>query len=148
MTIKVLKLFVFPTLLFCAAVSAEENVQPVVTKGIVRDLLTAGISPDKPISRVQIQEITFPPKRKGPLHLHPIPVFTVIEEGAVTFQIEGEPARHFKAGDAFYEPANVRISRIDVEGETPAKLAVIYLLGKDDQELVRVLPKDVPVLPE
>ena len=84
-------------------------------------------------------ELILEPKRKGPLHLHPIPVFTVVQEGDVTFQIEGQPAQHFKAGDVFYEPMNVRIARLDNEGETPAKLLVLFMLGKDDHELVQRL---------
>ncbi len=101
--------------------------------------MTGLVSPEKNVSRVEIRALTLVPKRQGPLHLHPIPVFTVIEEGSVTFQIEGQPAQRLKAGDVFYEPANVRIARLDNEEETPAKLVVFFLLGKDDRELVQRL---------
>jgi quercetin dioxygenase-like cupin family protein len=104
-----------------------------------KNLMTGLVSPEKNVSRVEIRALTLVPKRQGPLHLHPIPVFTVIEEGSVTFQIEGQPAQRLKAGDVFYEPANVRIARLDNEEETPAKLVVFFLLGKDDRELVQRL---------
>ena len=46
-----------------------------------------------------------------------------------------------KAGDAFYEPANVRVARFDNHGDTPARFAAFYLLEKDDQELIQILRK-------
>jgi quercetin dioxygenase-like cupin family protein len=135
------RLAIVSTLLFCAHASAQENTESAKPDLIRKALLEAPISPEKPISNVEIQEITLPPNRKGKLHLHPVPVFNVIKEGAITYQIEGEEAQHLKAGDVFYEPANVRISRIDNEGDTPAKLVSLFLKGKDDHELNRLLPK-------
>ncbi|HXA47505.1 MAG TPA: cupin domain-containing protein [Burkholderiaceae bacterium] len=132
------------TLTLCATAHAEDPTLPTlptlpnVTK---QALLTAAISPEKSISSVDVQELTLAPGRKGPLHLHPIPVITVIKEGTITFQIEGEAPQHLKAGDVFYEPANVRITRIDNDGDTPAKLVVLSMLGKDDHELARILSK-------
>jgi quercetin dioxygenase-like cupin family protein len=103
--------------------------------------MNAPISPDKAISNVDIEEITLVPNRRGTLHMHPVPVLNVIKEGTLTFQIEGEPAQHLKAGDVFYEPANVRIARIDNDGDTPVKLVAFFMLGKDDHELSRLLSK-------
>lgn len=104
-----------------------------------KELMTVQIAPEKAVSRVEVRELDLVPERQGPLHLHPIPVFSVIEEGSVTFQIEGQPARHLKAGEAFFEPANVRIARLDNEAKTPARLMVFFLLGADDHELVQRL---------
>lgn len=113
---------------------------PLATSGPTRkDLMTATMTPEKVIARTEITELTLVPKRQGPLHLHPIPVLTVIEEGNITFQIDGQPVQHLKAGDVFYEPTNVRIAHLDNEGDTPAKLAVFFMLGKDDHELVQRL---------
>lgn len=80
------------------------------------------------------------PKQKAPLHLHPSPVVGVVTEGVIAYQIEGEPVQYLKAGDAFYEPANVRVARFDNDGEQPAKFTAFYLLGKDEHELIRMLP--------
>ena len=125
----------------CTFAVAAENTQPVLPNVARQILLDAAVSPEKSIANVEIQELTFAPKRKGPLHLHPVPVFSVIKEGAIMFQIEGEAPQHLKTGDVFYEPANVRIAHIDNEGDTPAKLVVFYMLGKDDHEFVRILEK-------
>jgi restriction endonuclease Mrr len=46
---------------------------------------------------------------------------------------------HLKIGDAFYEPADVRVARLDNEGDTPARFAAFYLLGQDEHELIRII---------
>lgn len=79
------------------------------------------------------------PGAKAPLHLHPCPTMGVIMEGTITFQIEGEAERHLKAGDAFYEPANVRVAKFNNETQEPAKFVAFYLLGAGESETVRVL---------
>jgi len=106
-----------------------------------KDLLSAMITSGKTVSQIEIKEVTMGPKVKAPLHLHPCPVVGVITEGTISFQIEGEAVQYLKTGEAFYEPANVRVARFDNDGEIPAKFAAFYLLGKDEHELIRMLPK-------
>jgi quercetin dioxygenase-like cupin family protein len=113
----------------------KKMTQPVTRK----DLLTAIVDPEKPTTRVEIKEVTMGPKQKAPLHLHPCPTVGVITEGTISFQIEGAPVQTLKAGDAFYEPAHVRVARFDNDGDAPARFVVFYLLGKDEDETVRVL---------
>lgn len=79
------------------------------------------------------------PKQRAPLHLHPCPTVGIVTEGRIIFQIEGEPEQHLRAGDAFYEPADVRVSRFDNDGDTAATFVVHYLLSKDEREPVRIL---------
>ncbi len=79
------------------------------------------------------------PKQKAPLHLHPCPVVGVVTEGTISFQIEGDIVQYLNVGDAFYEPANVRVAHFDNDGETPAKFTAFYLLGKNEDELIRIL---------
>ena len=105
-----------------------------------KDLLTAVVAPGKTIARVEIKEVTMGPGQRAPRHLHPCPVVGVITEGVIAFQIEGKPVRRLQAGDAFYEPANVRIARFDNAGVTRARFAACYLLGKGEDELIRLLP--------
>jgi quercetin dioxygenase-like cupin family protein len=113
------------------------------TPGVARrDLLTATIAAEIAVSRVEVKEVTMAPRQRAPLHLHPCPVVGVITQGTICYQIEGESAERLEVGDAFYEPANVRVARFDNETEAPARFAAFYLLGKDDQELIRVLDQD------
>jgi quercetin dioxygenase-like cupin family protein len=106
-----------------------------------KELLTATIASEKVVSKIEIKEVTMGPKQRAPLHLHPCPVVGVVTEGTISFQIEGEAVQHLKVGDAFYEPANVRVARFDNDGETPATFVAFYLLGKDEHELIHMLSK-------
>ncbi len=106
-----------------------------------RDLLAAQLAGGKVIAKVDIKEVTMGPGAKAPLHLHPCAVVGVVLEGSIAYQIEGQAVVHLKAGDAFYEPAEVRIARFDNEGTGPAKFAAFYLLEREDQPLIRMLEK-------
>jgi quercetin dioxygenase-like cupin family protein len=106
-----------------------------------KELLTAVMGLDKSVSRVEIQEVTMGPKVKAPLHLHPCPTMGVVTEGIIAFQIEGQAVEFLKSGDAFYEPADVRVARFDNDGDVPAKFVVFYLLGKEEKDTVRILTK-------
>ncbi len=106
-----------------------------------KNLLKAIIDSDKNVSTVEIKEVTMGPKQKAPLHLHPCPTVGAVTEGTISFQIEGRPVQILKAGDAFYEPANVRIVKFDNDTDAPARFVVFYLLGKDEYETVRILPE-------
>jgi len=111
-----------------------------MTPSVLRkDLLTAIVDSEKSVSRVEVQEVTMGPKQKAPLHLHPCPTVGIIIEGAISFQIYGRPVQHLKTGDAFYEPANVKVAKFDNDGDVPAKFVVFYLLGEDEIETVCIL---------
>jgi quercetin dioxygenase-like cupin family protein len=111
--------------------------QPVMRK----ELLTALIDGGKSVKRVEIQEVTMNIGIDAPLHLHPCPTVGVVTEGKIAFEIEGEPIQHLKVGDAFYEPAGVRVAKFNNEGDAPAKFAVFYLLGENEEDTVRILEK-------
>ena len=49
--------------------------------------------------------VEFPPGDPGtPPHRHPGPAFGFVLEGEMVFELEGEPARVVRAGEAFWEP--------------------------------------------
>ena len=111
--------------------------QPIIRK----DLLTAIIDKRKTVEKVEIQEVTMDVGVNAPLHLHPCPTMGVVTEGKIVFEIEGEQSQHLEIGDAFYEPADVRVSKFNNGGDTPAKFVVFYLLGENEKETVRILEK-------
>lgn len=124
-------------LAICAQEAKTVNPSPVTRKA----LLKADIAPERRVATVEIQEVTLAPRQRAPLHLHPCPTLGVVTAGVIAFQIEGQPVLYLKPGDAFYEPANVRVARFDNDGDSPATFVVHYLLGKDEHETVRVLAK-------
>ena len=113
-------------------------ITPAVSR---KDLLTAMIASGKMTSKVEIKEVTMGPNQRAPLHLHPCPVVGIITQGTISFQIEGETLQYLNVGDAFYEPADVRVAHFDNDGNTPAKFIAFYLLDKDDNELIRMIPE-------
>jgi len=134
--------FLVLTAIFVFNLANAQAVNKAMAPPVMRKaLLTAMIASGKPVSRVEIQEVTMGPGVKAPLHLHPCPTMGVISEGAISFQIEGQPIQYLKVGDAFYEPENVRVAKFDNDGDVPAKFVAFYLLGEKEQETVRILTK-------
>jgi quercetin dioxygenase-like cupin family protein len=110
-------------------------------RSIVRKaLLTASIEGSKVVERVEIKEIELPVSQATGRHLHPCPVVGQVIDGEIAFQIEGHPETLLKAGDAFFEPANTRVLRFDNIGPKTAKFVAFYLMGKEDRELIRMIP--------
>jgi Cupin domain len=56
-------------------------------------------------AEVMTATIELPPADPGtPPHRHSGPVFEYMLEGEMTFELEGEPERVIRAGEAFWEP--------------------------------------------
>ena len=75
---------------------------------------------------------TFPAHSKTVVHRHPTPLYAYILEGELTITTEGQPPRHYKAGDAFMETAGWHFGRND--GDIPTKLLAVYI-GQTDLPL-------------
>jgi len=138
---KNIKLIILVVIISSNLIYSQKESKPMTSSVTRRDLLTAIIDSVKPISSVEIKEVTMGPKVKAPLHLHPCTTVGVITEGTITFQIEGQPIKYLKVGDAFYEPKDVRVAKFDNEGDIPAKFVVFYLQGEDKKETIHILTK-------
>lgn len=128
-------------LLASTATYAEQDGATIAAPVMRKALLKTMLNPSKQVAKVDIQEVALSPKTSTPLHVHPCPTLGVITEGAITFQIEGQSAQHLNVGDAFYEPADSRIAQFNNDGDAPAKFFVLYLLGENEHETVRILRK-------
>ncbi|HPF50171.1 MAG TPA: cupin domain-containing protein [Draconibacterium sp.] len=91
------------------------------------------------ISSVKVVEIEFPAGQKAPLHKHPCPVIGTIVEGQCRVQVEGEPAKILKAGEAFFEPADTPIVHFDNYSETEPMKFIAYYLTNGEDELIEML---------
>ena len=69
-------------------------------------MLLAKQPPDIPArAEVMTATVELPPGDPGtPPHRHCGPVFGYMLEGEMTFELEGEPERVIRAGEAFWEP--------------------------------------------
>lgn len=108
-----------------------------------KTLLTVPLAAAKAVDRVEIHEITLGPGVHAPVHFHSGPVVGVVTGGGILFQVEGFPMQQLKKGDAFYEPAGVRILHFDnASSEVAATFVPCYLLGNADHELIHLLPRE------
>ena len=63
--------------------------------------------------------VTLPPGSAGsPPHRHPGPVFGYLISGEMRFEVEGEPERIIRAGEAFWEPGGDLIHYQDATTST------------------------------
>src|SRR5215475_586411 len=105
-----------------------------------KPLLTAVLEQAKKVGKVEIKGIVFQPSQKTGLHFHPCPVVGYIAEGTVAFQVEGSEEKTLRAGDAFFEPPNVKILKFDnASDKNGMKFIAFYLLDADEGELIRML---------
>lgn len=85
--------------------------------------------------------IEYPPGDPGtPPHRHPGPAFGYVLEGEMVFELEGEPPRVVRAGEAFWEPGGDVIHYQDGNNrdDIPVRFTVTMLCepGKPMVDLV------------
>ncbi|MEU6401423.1 cupin domain-containing protein [Streptomyces sp. NPDC046985] len=99
--------------------------------------------------------VEFPPGDPGtPPHRHSGPVFGYVLEGEMLFELEGEPARVIRAGEAFWEPGGDVIHYSDANHRTDTPLRFLATMvcqpGKpmlelvEEQELEERKPRRAP----
>jgi len=115
-----------------------ENTENALSPVVRTQLLFALVEGSKIVARIEIRRVDMAPNLASGPHLHPCPVIGVILQGSILFQVEGEPTQVLQTGDAFYEPANVRIPHFDAL-EQGASFAAHYLLGPGETETIQML---------
>lgn len=79
------------------------------------------------VFHVEVRRITIAAGTTAGAHVHNGPVFGTIEKGSVTFQIGSEAESTLRAGDVFYEPAGVVVTRFDTVNEDVVFLGYFLL---------------------
>jgi quercetin dioxygenase-like cupin family protein len=85
--------------------------------------------------------IEYPPGDPGaPPHRHPGPAFGYVIEGEMLLELEGEPERVVRAGEAFWEPGGDVIHYQDgnARDDTPLRFTVTMLCDPGKPMLVLV----------
>lgn len=119
---------IFATVAIILSSGAGAADKPVTSSTVILKSTTTGdgVPLVYPTGTPQItSRITvFPPGAETVLHRHPTPLYAYILEGELTLLAEGQPVRHFKAGEAFMETSQWHMGRND--GDTPLKLLSVY----------------------
>ena len=110
---------------------------------VVRKLLLNASFRQRPLTSIDVRQITLEPNQQTGRHKHPCPVVGFVVEGIALFQVEGHSPKELPAGSAFYEPAETVILRFDNGSDvTPLTFIACYLLD-GQQELIEMLPDKV-----
>jgi quercetin dioxygenase-like cupin family protein len=75
----------------------------------------------------RILTVEVPVGQHAPVHLRPGSQYIWVARGTVTSRLEGEEARTFTAGDAWYEPRERRHVEFGNDGDTDAQVVVFYV---------------------
>jgi quercetin dioxygenase-like cupin family protein len=119
------------SLLFASLVPAGAQQQEAFkAKDLLQKDLNAYAGGDLVLS---VGEITIAPGASGSRHRHPGPTFVYVLEGAVEIELEGAPAKVYRAGETFYEdPRQLHISTKNVSKTEPARILVYHLSHKGE----------------
>lgn len=103
--------------------------------------------PDIPAdAHVMTVVVEYAPGDAGsPPHRHPGPAFGYMIEGEMLFELEGQPPRVIRAGEAFWEPGGDIIHYSDGNNRTdiPSKFTVTMMCAPDRPMLVVVDPEEL-----
>jgi quercetin dioxygenase-like cupin family protein len=81
-----------------------------------------------------VGETTLSPGATGSKHRHPGPTFVYVLDGAVEIELEGAPAKLYRAGESFYEDARqLHISTKNVSATEPARILAYHLSHKGEK---------------
>jgi quercetin dioxygenase-like cupin family protein len=118
-------------LLFAAFVPAGTQPQEAFrAKELLQEDLNAYAGGDLVLS---VGEVTIAPAASGSKHRHPGPTFVYVLEGAVEIELEGAPAKVYRAGETFYEdPRQLHISTTNISKTEPARILVYHLSHKGE----------------
>jgi quercetin dioxygenase-like cupin family protein len=80
---------------------------------------------------VRVLTASFKPGDKTVFHTHRFPVTVFILEGAFTLELEGRAPVVVKAGQAFVEPPNVKMTGYNRSTTVPLRVVIFYASDPD-----------------
>ena len=83
-----------------------------------------------PTREVGLQSVTMPPGAGNQFHRHPGEQWTAVQEGEVTFTIQGQPPKVLKAGEYNYVPRGT-VHRQQNLTDKPARYIEMRIFDKD-----------------
>jgi quercetin dioxygenase-like cupin family protein len=114
--------FVIVGSLFSAAAQESGTARP----NIIHRELVAGM-PRGDRQEVRVITASFKPGDKTVFHTHRFPVTVYVLEGAFTLEMEGRAPVTVKAGEAFVEPPNIKMTGHNRSTTEPLRVVVFYV---------------------
>jgi quercetin dioxygenase-like cupin family protein len=82
-------------------------------------------------------EVDYQPGQSSIAHKHEGTAMAYVLSGAIVSQVKGEPAKTYKAGEFWYEPAgSEHLVSKNASATQPAKLLVFMVLAPDEKVLI------------
>ncbi len=110
--------------------AAQAYAQGTAKPNLVLSELVAGM-PNSERQEVRVFTANFKPGDKTVFHMHRFPVTVFILEGAFTLELEGRPPVVVKAGEAFVEPPNVKMTGYNRSTTDALRLVIFYASTPD-----------------
>ncbi|MBD9439495.1 cupin domain-containing protein [Pseudomonas sp. PDM04] len=90
--------------------------------------------PDK---KALMLEVDYKPGQSSVAHKHEGTAMAYVLSGSIVSQVKGEPAKTYKAGEFWYEPAgSEHLVSKNASKTKPAKLLVFMVLSPDEKVLI------------
>jgi len=83
-----------------------------------------------PTREIGLQSVTMPPGAGNQFHRHPGDQWTAVQEGEVTFTVQGKPPQVLKAGDSNHVPRGT-VHRQQNLSDKPARYIEMRVFDKD-----------------
>jgi quercetin dioxygenase-like cupin family protein len=117
---------------FAAAllISSSAGQAQVARPELILKELVSGM-PRSEKQEVRVLTASFKPGDKTVFHTHRFPVTVFILEGAFTLELEGRAPIVVKAGQAFVEPPNVKMTGYNRSATEPIRLVIFYSSDPD-----------------
>src|SRR6202171_4535816 len=80
---------------------------------------------------IRVMSANFSPGDRTVFHTHRFPVTVYILEGAFTLELEGRAPVVVKAGEAFVEPPNIKMTGYNRSSTAPLRLVIFYTSDPD-----------------
>ena len=104
--------------------------QSVAKPNLVMSQVVAGM-PKSEKQEVRVLTASFKPGDATVFHTHRFPVTVYILKGAFTLELDGRPPIVVKAGEAFVEPPNVKMTGYNRCSTDALRLVIFYVSDPD-----------------
>lgn len=82
-------------------------------------------------AEVRVLTATLDPGDRTPYHSHRFPVTVYVTHGAFTLELDNRPPVTINAGEAFVEPAHVRMTGRNLSTDEPTSMALFFVAEPD-----------------